>query len=95
MVLEICHLEGCQFPMATNHQENVGAWSTPIHSDPHLLKFYRKCGPGWIRVDQEDQGDHNPPGWTRTGFYILLMMSIDTFIIWVTGPIGLGFPSAR
>ena len=48
-------------------------WSTPIDSDPHFLKFYRKCGPGWIMVDQEDQGDHNPPGWTRTGFYILLM----------------------
>jgi len=25
-------------------------------------------------VDQEDQGDHNPPWWTRTGFYILLML---------------------
>jgi len=24
-------------------------------------------------VDQEDQEDHNPPWWTRTGFYILLM----------------------
>jgi len=24
-------------------------------------------------VDQGDQGDHNPPWWTRTGFYILLM----------------------
>jgi len=24
-------------------------------------------------VDQEDQGDHNPPWWTRNGFYILLM----------------------
>ena len=24
-------------------------------------------------MDQEDQGDHNPPRWTRTGFYILLM----------------------
>jgi len=24
-------------------------------------------------VDQKDQGDHNPPWWTRTGFYILLM----------------------
>jgi len=24
-------------------------------------------------VDQADQGDHNPPWWTRTGFYILLM----------------------
>jgi len=24
-------------------------------------------------VDQEDQGDHNPPWWTRSGFYILLM----------------------
>jgi len=24
-------------------------------------------------VDQEDQGDYNPPWWTRTGFYILLM----------------------
>ena len=24
-------------------------------------------------MDQEDQGDHNPPWWTRTGFYILLM----------------------
>jgi len=24
-------------------------------------------------VDQEDQGDHNPPWWTRTSFYILLM----------------------
>jgi len=24
-------------------------------------------------VDQEDQGDHNPPWWTRGGFYILLM----------------------
>jgi len=24
-------------------------------------------------VDQEDQGDHNPPWWTRTGFHILLM----------------------
>jgi len=37
------------------------------------LKIYRKSGPGWIRVDQKDQGDHNPPWWTRTGFYILLM----------------------
>jgi len=35
-------------------------WSTPIRSDPHFWKFYRKCGSGWIRVDQEDQGDHNP-----------------------------------
>ena len=25
-------------------------------------------------MDQEDQGDHNPPWWTRTGFYILLML---------------------
>ena len=49
-------------------------WSTPIHSDPPFFKFYRKCGPGWISVDQEDQGDHNPPWWTRTGFYISLMM---------------------
>jgi len=24
-------------------------------------------------VDQEDQGDHNPPWWTRSGFYIVLM----------------------
>jgi len=24
-------------------------------------------------LDQEDQGDHKPPWWTRTGFYILLM----------------------
>jgi len=48
-------------------------WSTSLSSDPNLLKFYRKCGPGWIRVDHEDQGDHNPPWWTRTGFYILLM----------------------
>jgi len=31
-------------------------------------------GSGWIRVDQEDQGDHNPPWWTRSGFYILLML---------------------
>jgi len=28
-------------------------WSTLINSDPHFLKFYRKCGPGWIRVDQD------------------------------------------
>jgi len=48
-------------------------WSTPIRTDPHFSKFYRKCGSGWIRVDQEDQGDHNPPWWTRSGFYILLM----------------------
>ena len=46
---------------------------TPIYSDPDFLKFYGKCGPGWIRVDQEDQGDHNPPWWTSSGFYILLM----------------------
>ena len=32
-------------------------------------------GPGWIRVDQEDQGDHNPLWWTSTGIYILLMSS--------------------
>ena len=25
-------------------------------------------------MDQEDQGDYNPPGWTRTGFYILLIL---------------------
>ena len=50
-------------------------WSTLIYSDPHFLKFYGKCEPGWIRVDQEDQGDHNPPWWTRTGFYILLMQA--------------------
>jgi len=48
-------------------------WSRPIRSDPHILKIYRKCGPGWIRVDKEDQGDHNPPWWTRSGFYILLI----------------------
>jgi len=24
-------------------------------------------------VDQEDQGDYDPPWWTRGGFYILLM----------------------
>jgi len=24
-------------------------------------------------VDQEGQGDHNPPWWTRSAFYILLM----------------------
>ena len=24
-------------------------------------------------MDQEDQGDHNPPWWTRGGFYLLLM----------------------
>jgi len=49
------------------------SWSTPSRSDPHFWKFYGKCGSGWIRVDQEDQGDHNPPWWTRSGFYILLM----------------------
>jgi len=27
-------------------------------------------------VDQEDQGDHNPPWWTWSGFYILLMSCI-------------------
>jgi len=27
-------------------------------------------------VDHEDQGDHKPPWWTRTGFYILLMQQI-------------------
>ena len=48
-------------------------WSTPTRSDPHFWTFYRKCGSGWIRVDQEDQGDHDPPWWTRSGFYILLM----------------------
>jgi len=36
-------------------------------------KFYQKCGLGWIRLDQEDQGYHNPPSWTRTDFCILLM----------------------
>jgi len=59
------------------HQGGLGSpwstWSTPIHSDPHFWKFYWKCGPGWIRVDQENQGNDNPPWWTRTGFYILLM----------------------
>jgi len=28
-----------------------------------------------MRLDQEDQGDHNRPWWTMTGFYILLMFS--------------------
>jgi len=42
-----------------------------------FLKFYQKCGPGWIRVDQEDQEDHNPPWWTRSGLYILLMLRQD------------------
>ena len=51
-------------------------WSILIHSDPHFLKFYRKCGPGWTWVDQEDHGDHNHPRWTRTGFYILLMLPV-------------------
>jgi len=27
-------------------------------------------------MDQEDQGDHNPPWWTRSAFYILLMKSL-------------------
>jgi len=49
-------------------------WSTAIHSQLHLLTFYGKCGPGRIRVDQEDQGDHNPYWSTRTSFYILLMV---------------------
>jgi len=65
----LVHQEGLWFPWST--------WSTPIHSDPHFLKFYRKCGLGWIRVDQEDQGDHNPPWWARTGFYILLIKPIN------------------
>jgi len=26
-------------------------------------------------VDQDDQGDHNLSWWTRTGFYILLMLA--------------------
>jgi len=55
------------------HAENVGRWSTPIHSDAHFFKFYRKCGAGLIRVDQEDQREHDPPSWTRTGFYVLLI----------------------
>jgi len=49
----------------------------PILSHPYFLKFYQKCGPGWTRVDKEDQGDHNPPWRTRTGFYILLMRFIE------------------
>ena len=28
-------------------------------------------------MDQEDQGDHNPPWWTRSSFYILLMFIED------------------
>jgi len=48
-------------------------WSTLIHSDPHFWKFYPKCASGWIKVDLEDQGDHNPPWRTRSGFYIFLM----------------------
>jgi len=30
-------------------------------------------------VDQEDQGDHTPPWWTRTGVYILLMLPHDDY----------------
>ena len=74
------------------HQEGLwsrwSTWSTLIHSAPHFLKFYRKCGPGRIRVDQEDQGDHNSPLWTRTGFYILPMVVFGDkscsypFVVW-------------
>jgi len=66
------------------------SWSTKGGCGPHgptgplrsilihtFLKFYGKCGPGWIKVDQEDQGDNNPPWWTRSGFYILLMHSVS------------------
>jgi len=60
--------------------------STPIHSDPHFFKFYGKCGPGWIMVDQEDQGDHNPPWWTRTGFYILLMAILQMQMLYEGKP---------
>jgi len=49
-------------------------WSTPLQSDPDFLKFYRKCRTGWISLDQEGQGNNNPPWWTRIGFYILLML---------------------
>ena len=38
-----------------------------------LFKCYRKCGPGWISVDQKEEGDPNPPWSTRTHFYILQM----------------------
>jgi len=60
------------------HQGGLGSpwstWSTLIHSVLYILKFYRQCGPRWIRVDLEDQGDHNPFWWPRTGFYTLLML---------------------
>jgi len=64
-----------------------GSWSpwstrsTPIRSDPHFWKFYRKCGSVWIRVDQEDPGDHKPPWWTRSGFYILLMLFYGFWLV--------------
>jgi len=34
-------------------------------------------------VEQEDQGDHNPRWWTRTGLYILLM-SFDKVSLFVS-----------
>jgi len=39
-------------------------------------------------VDQEDQGDHNPPWWTRTGLNILLMTRDDQQIGLRTPPVG-------
>jgi len=56
-------------------------WSTPIRSDPHFWKYYSKCGSAWIRLDQEYQGGHNPPWWTRSRLYILLMYSIHMVVI--------------
>ena len=35
-------------------------------------------------MDQEDQGDHNPPWWTRSGFYILLMIAVGALGIAVS-----------
>jgi len=43
-----------------------------IHTFWNSTENVDQGGSGWIRVDQ---GDHNPPWCTRTGFYILLMDS--------------------
>ena len=38
-------------------------------------------------MDQEDREDHNPPWWTRSGFYILLMILPSVTASWVVGGI--------
>ena len=64
----------------------------PVHSDIFWSRLFEILPKMWTSVDQGGPGgpgEHNPPWWTRTGFYILLMLfppfsrSLISYFAWL------------